>query len=408
MAASKERAAAAEATAAKATRDAASAERTARETRDAADDAEARARAAEASLATTDLARREAERTVASLADELRVARDDAGAAELRAADAEAATEAMKAELEAELERETERARYANARPDAAVAKERERLGTLVADANERAARAEAEAERLAAALENAERRETNDSISTSRDRSNTVDGALEAQLEEALARAEVAERAAEAARLLSRPGLDSETLERLRAAAEREETTEKAREAAENRAAAAEEASEKARKEASAAKAAAEEAEAAFERRRERALALVRLKDDELDALRRRLRGGADERASSAERGSDQGADQGADRVDAEGAASGTPDENLEHLKSVVLKFLEAPDWDTQQQMIPVLGTLLRWDPSDFRRVHRAREAWEPADVTIAKHLPELGGYGNSITSSLGLGNIF
>ena len=81
---------------------------------------------------------------------------------------------------------------------------------------------------------------------------------------------------------------------------------------------------------------------------------------------------------------------------------------ENLEHLKSVVLKFLEAPDWDTQQQMIPVLGTLLRWDPSDFRRVHRAREAWEPADVTIAKHLPELGGYGNSITSSLGLGNIF
>ena len=47
----------------------------------------------------------------------------------------------MKAELEAELERETERARYANARPDAAVAKERERLGILVADANERAAR---------------------------------------------------------------------------------------------------------------------------------------------------------------------------------------------------------------------------------------------------------------------------
>ena len=72
------------------------------------------------------------------------------------------------------------------------------------------------------------------------------------------------------------------------------------------------------------------------------------------------------------------------------------------------MLKFLEAPDWDTQQQMIPVLGTLLRWDPSEFRRVHRAREAWEPADVTIAKHLPELGGYGNSITSSLGLGNIF
>ena len=85
--------------------------------------------------------------------------------------------------------------------------------------------------------------------------------------------------------------------------------------------------------------------------------MALVRLKDDELDAAATKTR----EAPTNARRAPNgvptRGADQGADRVDAEGAASGTPDENLQHLKSVVLKFLEAPDWDTQQQMIPVLG---------------------------------------------------
>jgi hypothetical protein len=87
---------------------------------------------------------------------------------------------------------------------------------------------------------------------------------------------------------------------------------------------------------------------------------------------------------------------------------------EALSYLRSVTLKFVEAPDWETQQRLLPVLGALLGWDAGEARRVAKAREAWEPPDVTLAKMAPEMpdgatvAGYGNAVTSTLGLGNLF
>jgi hypothetical protein len=99
--------------------------------------------------------------------------------------------------------------------------------------------------------------------------------------------------------------------------------------------------------------------------------------KDAEIDKLRKRFFGdgpgsepaSAATDAALAEITTSGG---GGDTADGSGGAGearlladppkmGLPDADINYLKSVVLKFLEAPDWSTQQQLLPVMAMLLR-----------------------------------------------
>jgi hypothetical protein len=121
-----------------------------------------------------------------------------------------------------------------------------------------------------------------------------------------------------------------------------------------------------------------------------ERARRAMEEKDAELDALRTRMASFRDSSVSEFEA-------------------------RLAHVKNATLKYLEAADWDEQSKIVPVLAAVQRWDPSERRRVEKARAAWEPAEVVVLERLRELRAVDlgvasatNALTSSLGLGNVF
>lgn len=163
------------------------------------------------------------------------------------------------------------------------------------------------------------------------------------------------------------------------------------------------------------------------FEQWRLRARSLLDEKDAEIDKLRKRFfgdgpgsesaRGTTDAALEEATASVTEASSSGGGGVDgangkllANPPKMGLPDADITYLRSVVLKFLEAPDWSTQQQLLPVLAMLLRVSPAEFKRVNEARQDMEPtplhmAEVAIAKQIP---GVTNSITTTLGLGNFF
>ena len=258
---------------------------------------------------------------------------------------------------------------------------------------------------------------------------------ALTARLAETSRALAETRRALDAARLLARPGEDTAELSRLRASAMRGAEAERRVAGLERRLEEAEVNAADARRRAKEAEDTAARNADDFAAWRERARAMMVDKDAELERTRATggARGGA---GGTGERGAKEAGDGRAFDASGRGAnangpaapgasasrrgvvgsvTDGSPSlETLSYLRSVTLKFVEAPDWETQQRLLPVLGALLGWDAGEARRVAKAREAWEPPDVTLAKMAPEMpdgatvAGYGNAVTSTLGLGNLF
>ena len=86
-----------------------------------------------------------------------------------------------------------------------------------------------------------------------------------------------------------------------------------------------------------------------------------------------------------------------------------------LAHAKAMTLKFLEAPSFDEQQAVLPVLAAVQNWDPSEVRAVDKARALyWEPAEKVLADRLSAMAEVDLGVTSAtnalagaLGLGNV-
>ena len=84
-------------------------------------------------------------------------------------------------------------------------------------------------------------------------------------------------------------------------------------------------------------------------------------------------------------------------------------------HAKRVTLRFLEAPSFDEQQAVLPVLAAVQRWDPSERRAVDKARASyWEPAEKALADRLSALSetdlgvtSAANALAGALGLGDV-
>ena len=76
---------------------------------------------------------------------------------------------------------------------------------------------------------------------------------------------------------------------------------------------------------------------------------------------------------------------------------------------------FLEAPSFDEQQAVLPVLAAVQRWDPSERRAVDKARASyWEPAEKALADRLSALSetdlgvtSAANALAGALGLGDV-
>ena len=65
----------------------------------------------------------------------------------------------------------------------------------------------------------------------------------------------------------------------------------------------------------------------------------------------------------------------------------------NLEYLKNVIVKFMESHD--EQEQLIPVIGTLLRLSPDEVKRV-KTQRALRPAVAQPASALEGWASYLN------------
>jgi len=387
-----------------------------------------------------------------TFARRLRDAEDAAADAELRAADAELACEAVRADAAAELERETEKLREletlrrggGGSTRDAAETRAKQKdasrdaspenftRGDLKdlkdfkphADALEEAERRAREAEARVRALE-AERDaepaqrstpnptdETEVREGSSEGSSSSLRVAASAQTMEALtSRAERAERALEAARLLSRPSAVTESdaeLVRMRDAGKRAAETERrlretldALEKCEARA-----------RDADAARSAAESDARVLVARAE-----ARAKEKERGVFL------SDERASSAERADGLEDGKGDERASLTSGTARTARSESEsdfllretHAKRVTLRFLEAPSFDEQQAVLPVLAAVQRWDPSERRAVDKARASyWEPAEKALADRLSALSetdlgvtSAANALAGALGLGDV-
>jgi len=209
--------------------------------------------------------------------------------------------------------------------------------------------------------------------------------------------RAEAAEKKAEAAALLMRPVPMTDELRQMREAATKGE-------AAEAKTASLEAALRDAVESLRDARVAAHDSSEALRRERgefdlwrERARGLMEEKDAELDALRRRLFGGDGHHLETAS------------FRETNGTTHSMSAEDFEHFKGAMLRFLLAEDYATQQAMMPVLAALLRFDEDEAVKVGASREKWEPVDVTIGKQLPEsFEQAANSLTDTLGLGKLF
>ena len=367
-----------------------------------------------------------------AFARRLRDAEDAAADAELRAADAELACEAVRADAAAELERETEKLRESETlrRGGDGAKKDENRVGASSAspenlthgdlkphaDALEEAERRAREAEARVRALEaerSTDRSRENENAAKTRDAeapnassesrggsdegvSATLVSAVRAasaqttyayeNVEALTCRAERAERALEAARLLSRPSAVTESdaeLVRMRDAGKRAAETERRLREALGKL----EACEARARDADAARSAAESDARVLVARAE-----AHAKEKEKEKER--------ERASSAD---------GLGESESDFLTRET------HAKRVTLRFLEAPSFDEQQAVLPVLAAVQRWDPSERRAVDKARASyWEPAEKALADRLSALSetdlgvtSAANALAGALGLGDV-
>ena len=353
-----------------------------------------------------------------TFARRLRDAEDAAADAELRAADAELACEAVRADAAAELERETEKLQLEletrSARGGGGSTRDASPENFTRGDALEEAERRAREAEARVRALEaerdaEADRPRENAGVSSS---SLRVAGHAAQTTEALTSRAERAERALEAARLLSRPSAVTESdaeLVRMRDAGKRAaETERRLRETLD-----ALEKSEARARDADVKRSAAESDARVLVARAE-----ARAKEKE--------RGGvflSDERASSADGLKDGKGDERASLTSGTATYSTARGESDEsdfllretHAKRVTLRFLEAPSFDEQQAVLPVLAAVQRWDPSERRAVDKARASyWEPAEKALADRLSALSetdlgvtSAANALAGALGLGDV-
>ena len=367
-----------------------------------------------------------------AFARRLRDAEDAAADAELRAADAELACEAVRADAAAELERETEKLRESETlrRGGDGAKKDENRVGASSAspenlthgdlkphaDALEEAERRAREAEARVRALEaerSTDRSRENENAAKTRDAeapnassesrggsdegvSATLVSAVRAasaqttyayeHVQALTRRAERAERALEAARLLSRPSAVTESdaeLVRMRDAGKRAAETERRLREALGKL----EACEARARDADAARSAAESDARVLVARAE-----AHAKEKEKEKER--------ERASSAD---------GLGESESDFLTRET------HAKRVTLRFLEAPSFDEQQAVLPVLAAVQRWDPSERRAVDKARASyWEPAEKALADRLSALSetdlgvtSAANALAGALGLGDV-
>ena len=136
-------------------------------------------------------------------------------------------------------------------------------------------------------------------------------------------------------------------------------------------------------------------------ERTRERARALLEEIDVEIDALRRKLRGGGEESDATG----DDAAPGGRSARAASATATTLSPEDFLYLRSVVLKFVETPSWDAQQSLLPVLAAVMKLAPDENRRMLASRAANEPTEVYVARAAPETA---NSLSEMMGLGKFF
>ena len=357
----------------------------------------------------------------------LRDAEDAAADAELRAADAELACEAVRAEAAAELERETEKLRTSNSRrreQTSFVASDREKKkkssfsreeddeDAVVAleDAERRARDAEARARALEAELRdrdeganatkfvspapNPDATKSSETDSELDEKKNeTRLDALRLSLERATSRAERAERALEAAQLLARPSSVTESdaeLVRLRDAGKRAAETERILRETHLKLAACE---ARLRDEETKRLSAESDARVLVERMNEREADLMKARESERTSAR-----------------SFQPLTATTDKNETDESSL-----RLAHAKAMTLRFLEAPSFDEQQAVLPVLAAVQNWDPSERRAVDKARALyWEPAEKVLADRLSAMAEVDLGVTSAtnalagaLGLGNV-
>ncbi len=364
-------------------------------------------------------ARAERDAAVESLGVELLDAREAASDAELRAREAEAASDALRFEMEETLE-----SSYDSPTKKAATL-ELERMKKRLA---------EAEAQVRALTEEASEReRETSATAGDAGDVGDVEDvgefgdvgddrfvdvdqptsafdesspasiARVAAERDAHRRRADAAEKKAEAARLLMRPVPMTDELREMREAARKGEEAEAKTAGLEAALRDAVDSSREARVAAHRSSEALRRERSEFDLWRERARSLMEEKDRELDALRRRLFGGDGHRG-------DDGPSLATTSSETNGnGASAMSAEDFEHFKGAMLRFLLAEDYATQQAMMPVLAALLRFHEDEAAKVGAAREKWEPVDVTIGKQLPEsFEQAANSLTDTLGLGKLF
>ncbi|ACO63585.1 predicted protein [Micromonas commoda] len=366
--------------------------------------------------------RTERDAAVESLRVELLEAREAASDAELRAKEAEAASDALRYEMEetlessynsptkkaAELELERMKKRLADAErrvqalTEEASEREREMSSTSVSkveggddkliEGDDKLIEGDDEL------IEGDDKLIEADQPTSAFDESSPASIArLAAERDAYRRRAEAAEKKAEAAALLMRPVPMTDELRQMREAATKGE-------AAEAKTAGLEAALRDAVESLRDARVAAHDSSEALRRERsefdlwrERARGLMEEKDAELDALRRRLFGGDGHHLETAS------------FRETNGTTHAMSAEDFEHFKGAMLRFLLAEDYATQQAMMPVLAALLRFDEDEAVKVGASREKWEPVDVTIGKQLPEsFEQAANSLTDTLGLGKLF
>ena len=368
------------------------------------DEREKRESSVSALTADLDAARAERDSIVESLRAELMEARERANDAELRAREAEAASEALRFEMEETLE-----SSY-NSPTKRAAELEVERLKKRLVEAEGRVSTLTDEArdarERLATAEQSAnegdnlgeEASPAAAEMNLPTDESSQSFAKIAAERDAYRRRAETAEKKAEAATLLMRPVPVTDELRDMRAAARRGEEAEAKCAGLEAALKDADDAAKNAQVDAHTSAEALRRERSEFELWRTRARGLMEEKDRELDTLRRRLFGG----------------DGAAPEVSRPGGTSTAPihvmsAEDFAHFKGAMLRFLLAEDWAAQQAMMPVLAALLRLDEDEGVKLAAAREKWEPMDVTLGKQLPEsFEQAANSLTDTLGLGKMF
>ena len=86
------------------------------------------------------------------------------------------------------------------------------------------------------------------------------------------------------------------------------------------------------------------------------------------------------------------------------------TTDEDISYIKTVVMSFLYAEEWEVQQSLLSTVVTLCGGSAEDLERIKEIRSQFEPTfvhstEVAINK---SLGQSANAIAATLGLPKFF